>query len=503
MNRFARHEDGYVLVLLLLMLPVLALMALLVIDISRGNAAQSDLVAAADAFALTAAQELDGLPDAVTRAEAAMAALENPVDFMDSAPGAARQVLAGTVAAGVVATFLTAIPASDDLPIDADWIAVHATRDGVQARYVQVVVTPPAGFLPFFNLPVVGSGGPMALRATAVAGPVTTACGVTPIFICNPYESATETLESVYFAGALHGRLVRLKPLSGGAERPGNFGFMTIPAAPDLSNASRKALSDVIAGAATNSCVSSTSVTTLGDAVNIADGQDTIFDIYESRYRNTTALYPPAQNVRKGWIPNNRIKPDYCKMSPSDPALRYAWGFPADSAMLPLAGGAVGALMGQGGWNIATYWQVNFGGALSAATRAAISSFAIIGPDGMILPSRYNVYRHEIAQGLVGTFSQGGPGASGQNRESGLPLCAMGQGVMPTTARDKRVIFAVVIDCLAHPALVQPRPVRSFASLFMPTAMDAAPEKNSLLDVEIIDLTGRAAGVTRTARLVR
>lgn len=503
MNRFARHEDGYVLVLLLLMLPVLALMALLVIDISRGNAAQSDLVAAADAFALTAAQELDGLPDAVTRAEAAMAALENPVDFMDSAPGAARQVLAGTVAAGVVATFLTAIPASDDLPIDTDWIAVHATRDGVQARYVQVVVTPPAGFLPFFNLPVVGSGGPMALRATAVAGPVTTACSVTPIFICNPYESATETLESAYFAGALHGRLLRLKPLSGGAERPGNFGFMTIPAAPDLSNASRKALSDVIAGAATNSCVSSTSVTTLGDAVNIADGQDTIFDIYESRYRNTTALYPPAQNVRKGWIPNNRIKPDYCKMSPSDPALRYAWGFPADSAMLPLAGGAVGALMGQGGWNIATYWQVNFGGALSAATRAAISSFAIIGPDGMILPSRYNVYRHEIAQGLVGTFSQGGPGASGQNRESGLPLCAMGQGVMPTTARDKRVIFAVVIDCLAHPALVQPRPVRSFASLFMPTAMDAAPEKNSLLDVEIIDLTGRAAGVTRTARLVR
>lgn len=503
MNRFARHEDGYVLVLLLLMLPVLALMALLVIDISRGNAAQSDLVAAADALALTAAQELDGMPDAVTRAEAAMAALENPVDFLDSAPGAARQMLAGTAVAGAVATFLTAIPVSDNLPIDADWVAAHATRDGEQARYVQVVVTPPSGFLPFFNLPVVGSGGPMALRATAVAAPVTTACGVTPVFICNPYESATETLESAYFTGALHGRLLRLKPLSGGAERPGNFGFMPIPAAPDLSNASRKALSNVIAGAATNSCVSSTSVTTLGDAVNIADAQDTIFDIYGSRYRNATALYPPARNVRKGWIPNNGSQPDYCKMSPVSPVLLYAWGFPENTTMLPLPGGAVGALMGQGGWNIATYWGVNFGEALSAATRAAISSFAITGPDGMILPSRYDVYRHEIAQGLVGTFSQGGPGASGLNRESGLPLCAIGQGVMPVTARDKRVVFAAVIDCLAHPASVQPRPVHGFASLFMTTAMDAAPEKNSQMDVEIIDLTGHAAGVKRTAHLVR
>lgn len=100
MKGFARHEDGYVLVLLLLLLPVLALMALLVIDIARGNAAQSDIAAAADAFALTAAQELDGQADAITRAETAMAALNNPVDFLDSAPGAARQVLAGSAAAG-------------------------------------------------------------------------------------------------------------------------------------------------------------------------------------------------------------------------------------------------------------------------------------------------------------------------------------------------------------------------------------------------------------------
>lgn len=323
---------------------------------------------------------------------------------------------------------------------------------------------------------------------------------MTPIFICNPYESAPQTLEAAYFAGALHARLLRLKPLSGVPERPGNFGFMPIPAAPDLSIASRKALSDVIAGAATNSCVSSTFVTTLSDAVNIADAQDTIFDVYESRYGNTVALYPPAQNVRKGWVPRAPRRPDYCKMTPSNPALGYAWGFPENAVMLPLTGGAMGALMGQGVWDIAGYWQVNFGAALSAATRAAISRFAITGPDGMILPARYDIYRHEIAQGLVGAFSQG---ASGQNRESGLPLCAIGQGVMPVTSRDKRVVFAAVIDCLAHPASVQPRPVRSFASLFMASPMDAAPEKNSLMDVEIIDLTGKAAGVTRTARLVR
>jgi hypothetical protein len=286
-------------------------------------------------------------------------------------------------------------------------------------------------------------------------------------------------------------------------ERPGNFGFMPIPDAPDLSTASRKKMADVIAGAPSKTCVSSRAVTTLGDAVNIADAQDAVFDVYTGRYVHNYAAYPPAQNVRKGWIANAPKKPDYCKMAPSDPALFYAWGFPENAAMLPLSGGAAGALMGQGGWDLATYWQVNFGGALSAATRAAISRFAITGPDGMILPARYDVYRHEITQGLVGTFSQGGPGNSGQNRESGLPLCAIGQGVMPATDRDKRVVFAAVIDCLANPASVQPRPVRSFASLFLASPMDAAPEKRALMDVEIIDLTGQAAKVTRTARLVR
>lgn len=81
MKRFVRSEDGFVYVMVLLFLPVLLGVALLVIDIGRGNNAHSDLYAAADAVALAGARELDGGDDAIDRAKAAMAEISNTVSM--------------------------------------------------------------------------------------------------------------------------------------------------------------------------------------------------------------------------------------------------------------------------------------------------------------------------------------------------------------------------------------------------------------------------------------
>lgn len=501
MKRFWRGDQGYVLVLVLLALPVLMLMAVLVIDIARGNNAQSDLAAAADALALAAAAELDGKPDALTRAQTAMAALANTVDFLTAGSGPARQTITPEPGGAVQAVFLRAIPASDDLPIDAAWIAAQGTQSGVAARYVMITVEPPSGFQPLFPNPLGGARSAMPLRARAVARPETLACGMTPLFICNPFEAASETLEDAFAAGHLHARLLRLAPLDG-TQRPGNFGFLVTAKAPDMSTASIKALADMIAGAPTEACFAGSRVATLPEAANIADAHDTIFDVYDGRYRNTQAVYPPGINVRKGWIPINRRNPDYCRMAPADPANGQALGFPDNSAMVALPSGAPGALIGQGGWALPQYWLVNFQAVLTAAQRAAMSSFAVLGPDGMILPARYDTYRYEIDNGLVGHWSQGGP-VPGENRESGQALCAISRGVTPVADPDRRVALAAVIDCLANPDTGQPRPIRGFVSMFMPTPMDAAPEKRSKLDVEIIDVTGAEAGIQRGARLVR
>ena len=104
-RRFWRDESGVAMILVAVMLPVIIGFALLAIDMSRANNLHNDLQKGADAFALTAAAELDGGPDAITRADRA---LLNLVDNTQRFSTTGVQTL--LTSAGITRRFLRSIP---------------------------------------------------------------------------------------------------------------------------------------------------------------------------------------------------------------------------------------------------------------------------------------------------------------------------------------------------------------------------------------------------------
>ena len=128
---FRKAEEGYILILGLILLPVFLLFALLIIDVGRGNNAHSDLQAAADAVALTGARELDGRDDAITRAKVAMAELDNTVNMLGTGSDSSIELTYADSAGNEFAvTFLTDIPDSDNTAITTTWLSSYATTQG-------------------------------------------------------------------------------------------------------------------------------------------------------------------------------------------------------------------------------------------------------------------------------------------------------------------------------------------------------------------------------------
>jgi len=169
--------------------------------------------------------------------------------------------------------------------------------------------------------------------------------------------------------------------------------------------------------------------------------------------RQNDPSYRPSLNVRKGYVGggssgacNARPGNDWPIGTPPG----QVTGLPLDREW-PFPGGR----MGNGSWNFATYWQVNHGG--DGRTPLIVNG----SPAGNFnLPSRYNVYRHEIEQGYVGDRSLGG--------ESGAPACYSGGALYDVP--DRRVLYAAIINCQSlglaggsHSNV----PVAAFAKLFL------------------------------------
>jgi hypothetical protein len=107
-------------------------------------------------------------------------------------------------------------------------------------------------------------------------------------------------------------------------------------------------------------------------------------------------------------------------------------------------------LQGNGDWDCFDYWSLNH---TAAAPPGCTSSNPTI--------SRYQVYRYEIANGLVNDWSINTPDTQGTTppgvTESGAPYCAISNGVsgvdITTDGLDRRNIIVPVINCLAQTAL--------------------------------------------------
>ncbi|TIT94493.1 MAG: hypothetical protein E5W55_14320, partial [Mesorhizobium sp.] len=95
-REFWNDQRGIAMILVAIMLPAIVGFALLVIDMSRASNLHNDVQKGADAFAIAAAAELDGQPDAWTRAERAMENLvDNTTRFSNS--GSVTLASAGSV----------------------------------------------------------------------------------------------------------------------------------------------------------------------------------------------------------------------------------------------------------------------------------------------------------------------------------------------------------------------------------------------------------------------
>jgi Flp pilus assembly protein TadG len=442
-------------------------LSLLALDGARYMGLQSQLQGAADALALAGAAELDGLPDAEVRAVNAI----NTLIANSTLPGLAtsRKVEVQSV------QFYSDLPASDASPLST----VLPAGTPLNARFVAVALKPISMTT---ILPAALFGGPDTVRtsASAVAGFDQVVCDVTPLFVCNPfeteemsYEQATRSLQLAASNPSVQRRLIRMRQ-NGGDTRPygpADYGFLDSPTLVQTN----AALVDAVARTHRNACFRRRSVNLRpGRVPTVGEGFNVRFDIYAGSMVGSRAdsNYPPAENVRKGFA-GGGLGENACA---AYPAAYWPIGAPPNQATglpLDLEWPYLEGRMGNGNWDFATYWQVNHGSSGRVAPTVGGEPAS-----NSNQPSRYKVYRYEIDQGYVDDVSPGG--------ERGTPACYSG-GALPGTP-DRRILQAAVVNCLSvrrSESLTTNIPVAAFGKFFL--TLPLMPSQTDLY-VEIVGL---------------
>jgi hypothetical protein len=436
-----------------LMLVVIVGVAVLALDGARYMSLQTQLQSGADALALAGAAELDRLPDSEMRAIRAINSL------------LANRTLFGSRANVEVSrvTFFTQLPASDARPM-AEAIAATSPTN---ARFVSVTVRP-VRLQTILPASLFGGANAVSAGASAVAGFDQVVCQVPPIYVCNPYEregmdydSATQSLRDALASPAVRRRLIQLRQRGNSNEPylPADFGFLDAPTLP----AGADALVDALGHARPAACFLQNGVTFRPtEKIEIADGIDVRFDIYEGKMtaQKNNPDYRPSVNVRKGFIGGSgdvELQGEGGSCSgrpvqdwPVGSGRARATALPIDREWPYLDG-----RMGSGRWDFSTYWQVNHSGA------GRNPPFANGAPaSNSNLPSRYEIYRYEIDQDYVADRSPGG--------ENGVPACYGGGSL--SDARDRRVIETAIINCQSlglKGAAQSDIPVAAFGKFFL------------------------------------
>jgi len=526
MRLFRRDENGFVMILALLVMPIFIGFAFVILDIGRGNNAHSDLSAAADAVALAAAAELDGGVDAIPRAKVAMGNLQTNVSML-ARSGADMEislVYEDVADNAFTVVFLEDIPAEDTTPITADFLTANGTLVSADAKYVYVRAQSRNLDAAFFNpASLLPSSVPIA--AVAVAKSVSAVCNIPPLYICNPFEFDSgggyvgDALQTRFAQGDLHGRMIQLHPKGSGTHAPGNFGFLSVN-----GSSSADAIRDIFAGNLNPTCVATDTVQTKpGAASSISQGINTRFDVYEGPYSNwrndsRPFVIGPAVNVRKGIRPDVTVHGplvdiDDCvgqgaSGTPGDDHLNdvltgwdsngtndYVYGLADNVTMSAPNLGIAGASIGTGDWPIDNYLVQNYGAAAPLVSAIPNSFAGSSSTVGALVPSRYDVYRYEISSGLYTLRHPGEMEGGSASGESGETMCGPNKThpIDPIPLPDRRVTVVAIIDCgtAGDGGGVNEYPVNSFGSIFLTRPMErTAPSVDSTIDVEIVDITG-------------
>lgn len=437
-------RDGMILPYVTIMLVVIIGLSVLAIDGARYMGLQSELQNGADALALAGAAELDRLPDAQLRS---VAAITNLVTNRIASGGAGTNVQVAKI------QFLSRLPATDTSPITDDM----STLDATDSRFVAITVQP-MRLSTILPASLFGGSNTMTAGATAVAGFDEVVCDMTPIFVCNPFETegmsfdqAATALQLAAASPVTRRRLMVLRDNETRPYAPGDFGYLENP----MLGGDPNATIDAVARLHSRACYRHTTLTIKrGIPRTVADALNTRFDIYAGAMapNHDDPDYRPAVNVRKGFVGAGTAI-NQCN---GRPATNWPIGSPPNQATgMPLDRDwtAMDGRMGNGVWDFDTYWQVNHGAA--GHTPPLINGEPASNSN---LPSRYNIYRYEIDQGIVGDRS---PGA-----ETGNPTC---YGGPLANEPDRRVIQTAIVNCVGAALDEQASAVRvvAFGKFFM------------------------------------
>jgi hypothetical protein len=515
------------------------------IDVGRGNNAQTGTQAAVDALALAGARELDREPGARDRARLAMAEVTNTVGLLETVPGGGAQTLQYTGASDplIEVTFLSAIPPSDDDPINATWITNNTATSDANAEFVHVRVVL-EDFDSLFRRIASGITNDVRIGATATAtNRQGTTCELPALQLCNPaprgaggYAGPVEAFRAGYF----HARLFGLRN-RGGSDR-GNFGFVdpayTLygPSSGPMGNA--EYADNFLADRNRLSCA----VVNSGDMVRTTPGTrsslnahfNTRFGLYESSGGGTRNQgFPSDAFVRKGYSMSgagctgtiDRGFEDMLTATSYTPAnintsnpnrWRFgsrninAMGYPANYSMEDVGVVTFGGQTPPTGttyvWPVDYYLQFNYAGhgtiLNDIRTRSQTARQSLYGAEDAVrnpnvnTPSRHDVYLYELqnratlVDRVSGSQDVRNPSCTGEPQKSGA-----------------RYMKVALVDCVATPPEGRDTlPPVAYATIFLTNPIISSSDRT--IWGEIINITPIGEGLSETdlrdeAHLVR
>ncbi len=503
---FAADERGAVLPFWGVSLTVLLGLVAMSFDLGRIAVTQTDLQSFADNVALAAAGELDGQPDAITRATSAAAAM-----IADSQTyGDGGTALAG--AQDYALLFLSDLPAEDVDPVTA------VTTDPAEALFAHVDVTQKTVPLTFGAAFAALSGNDpidSTVGATAIAGFTAYACDITPLMMCLP---------SGWSADAKVGQMIELRSGGSGSGTwlPGAFGFLDpskflIDEEGPCEGETGGNLDRCLLGAAgpITQCFSQR-------GVDIEPGQktgnyeaalNTRFDIYNSSMngKKNDPRFAPAPNVIKGIVPNGggQCIGNNEALSPNTIGLPRDTCF-GDGAGVPntcnaLNGGA-GLRFGTGDWDRHAYFSTNYA-PFDGTVPAPIQTWLSANAANPATPTRFEIYRAEIAvTGDILTGDTSGNGSDGSPiAESGRPICNVQTN--PEVDYKRRVVSVAAIDCTAEGVSGAKTgvPYKEIVSMFLtePASNDGSGNSFTIWAEVIGSASGPGAGGSDAAGIFR
>ncbi|WP_265587341.1 pilus assembly protein TadG-related protein [Sphingomicrobium arenosum] len=407
-------------------------------DYARMASLDTELQSAADQATLAAASQLDGSTGACQRAAlAARAFLSNETRLSNDGRGLAITVPeeSSCDAVGKVRFYQDkAKTTAADADSNANFVEVE-----VDARDINFALTP-----------VVGALSNDGMIAIAFAGVNTAVCKTPPIMLCNPLED-----EGLAFnADSRRGDGLRLVVNDGGGMVPGNFGFL------------RTGLSDGSTASGTNelkkalgwdnppgNCQPGSGVHSetgakeaVMSAINsrfdiLTNGQLNVIDCNSAGGKCSSSVNShkdlvmdknganlscgPSSGGSKGWkLSNNPYRPvtdaSSAKYVDNYTDTPDAMGHPRDRCHAisnlgncdfvvdPVAGTTLAqSHLGDGDWDIDTYWRVNHGAASypTSLTPTIVSVSKQSLPAGQTFPTRYMVYLWEIETRASASFN--------------------------------------------------------------------------------------------------